>query len=111
MAIYLKVNGFNIRVVNGYAPTEADEPDQQKLVLYSNLNKAIVKTQKKHKLIVVGNFNATTTISNKRCFFDGKKIITVPLCNDNGNRLKAFCRIHVLCISITFFKHRMIHRY
>ena len=30
MAIDLKVNGFNIRVVNGYAPTEADGTEQQK---------------------------------------------------------------------------------
>ena len=110
MAIDLKVNGFNIRVVNGYAPTEADGTEQQKLIFYSNLNKAIIKTQKKQKVIVAGDFNATTSISHKRCFFDGKKIITDPLCNDNGNRLKTFCRIHELCISNTFYKHRMIHR-
>ena len=88
MAIDLKVNGFNIRVVNGYAPTEADGTEQQKLIFYSNLNKAIIKTQKKQKVIVAGDFNATTSISHKRCFFDGKKIITDQLCNDNGNRLK-----------------------
>ena len=111
MAMDVKIYGFNVRIVNGYAPTEADGTDQQKLMFYSTLNKAIAKTQKKQKLIVVGDFNATTNISQKRCFFDGKKFITDDSCNDNGNRLKSFCRNHQLCISNTFFKHRMIHRY
>ena len=111
MAMDIKVHGFNIRIVNGYAPTEADGTEQQKLLFYSSLNKALVKTQKKQKLIVVGDFNATTSVSGKRCFFDGKKIVVDNSCNDNGNRLKLFCRTHELCISNTFFKHRMIHRY
>ena len=111
MSIDVKIHGFNIKIVNGYAPTEADGTDQQKLLFYSTLNKALVKTQKKQKLIVVGDFNATTSISKKRCFFGGKKVITDAICNDNGNRLKLFCRINELCMANTFFKHRMIHRY
>lgn len=111
MAIDLKLHGFNVRIVNCYAPTEADGTDQQKTIFYSSLNKAIVKTQKKQKLIVMGDFNATTSISQRRCFFDGKKILTDPSCNDNGNRLKSFCRTNELCVSNSFYKHRMIHRY
>ena len=65
MAMDVKLHGFNVRIVNGYAPTEADGTDQQKLMFYSTLNKAIAKTQKKQKLIAVGDFNATAT-SHKR---------------------------------------------
>ena len=65
MSIDVKIHGFNIKIVNGYAPTEADGTDQQKLLFYSTLNKALVKTQKKQKLIVVGDFNATTSIRKK----------------------------------------------
>lgn len=111
MGIDLKINGFNIRVVNAYAPTEATGTLPQKQSFYSLLSKATQKTQKHQKLIVLGDFNATTSISKHRCFFDGKKIITDPECNDNGDRLKSFCRSNLLHISSTFFKHRMLHRY
>ena len=97
-----KRNGFNIRVVNAYAPTEVNGTDSQKQSLYSLLSKAIQKTQKHQKLVVLGDFNATTHIAKLRCFFDGKKIIADPDCNDNGNRLKSFCRSHQLSISNTF---------
>ena len=106
-----KRNGFNIRVVNAYAPTEVNGTDSQKQSLYSLLSKAIQKTQKHQKLVVLGDFNATTHIAKLRCFFDGKKIIADPDCNHNGNRLKSFCQSHQLSISNTFFRHRMLHRY
>ena len=53
-----------------------------------------LKSYRKHqKLVVLVDFNATTH-SMLRCFFDGKKIIADPDCNDNGNRLKSFCQSH-----------------
>ena len=111
MGIDLKINGFNIRVVNAYAPTEANGTESQKQNFYSLLKKATEKTQKHQKLIVVGDFNATTNITKLRCFYDGKKIITDSDSNDNGNRLKSFCQSHQLSMSNTFFKHRMLHKY
>lgn len=111
MGIDLKINGFNIRVVNAYAPTETSGTTSQKQSFYSLLSKAIQKNHKHQKLIVLGDFNATTSIAKHRCFFDGKKIITDPECNDNGDRLKSFCRSNLLHMSNTFFKHRMLHRY
>ena len=81
MAIDLKVNGFNIRV-NGYATTHRIRRDwttKTQLNKNSNLNKAIVKTQKKQKAIIVGDFNATTSISHKRCFFDGRTLLLTRL--------------------------------
>ena len=109
--INIKVHGLNLRVVNGYAPTDANGTDKQKQLFYSQLRKAAVKTQKHQKLIVTGDFNATTSIAKHRCFFDGKKVIQDPECSDNGTHLKTFCQNHELCISSTYFKHRMLHRY
>jgi len=111
MGIDIKINGFNLRVVNVYAPTEANGTDAQKQSFYSTLKKAIVKTQKHQKLVVLGVFNVTTSISKQRCYYDGKKIVTDTECNDNENHLKAFCRTHKLSISNMYFKYRMLHRY
>jgi len=63
---YLGIHGFDIRVVNKYAPAVANETEQQKLAFYSTFKKAIIKTQKKQKLNFVGDFNATTSISKKQ---------------------------------------------
>ena len=111
MAMNIRVHGFNLRIVNGYAPTEANGSESQKQQFYSHLKKAAVTTEKHQKLIVVGDFNATTSIAKYRCSYDGKNIIQDSDCNDNGDRLKSFCRSHQLSISSTFFKHRLLHRY
>ena len=46
MGIDIKINGFNLRIVNVYAPTEANGTDAQKQSFYNNLKKATKKTQK-----------------------------------------------------------------
>ena len=103
MAINLKIHGSNVRIVNGYSPTETGGSDNQMDLFYRSLKTACVKTHKHQKLIVVGDFNATTnvaTCSNKSCY-DGVKIVQDPKCSDNGSRLKSFCKSHKLCISPT----------
>ena len=111
MAINLKIYGFNIRVVNGYSPTETGGSDSQKDVFYRNLKAACAKTHKHQKLITVGDFNATTHVATYKSGYDGNKIIEDPNCNENGRRLKSFCRSHRLSISSTFFHYPMINRY
>ena len=111
IAIDIKVHGFNLRVVNCYAPTQVNSTDAQKQLFYAELNKAVAKTEKHQKLLVLGDFNATTALSERHSFFDGIKISTDNKSNDNGQRLKSFCRTHKLCMSSTFFKHRKVHRY
>ena len=111
MAINLRIHGFNARIVNGYAPTECDGSDSQKDLFYKKLNAACVKTQKHQKLITVGDFNATTSIANYMSYYDGIKILEDPECNDNGSRLKSFCKSQKLCMSSTFFDNPMINRY
>ena len=88
MGIDLKVYGLSIRVVNAYSPTESHGTDEQKRNFYAKLNKAITKSYKNQKLIIAGDFNATTSVANHKCNFDGKKIVVDTDYNDNGNRLK-----------------------
>ena len=111
MAMDIKVYRFNLRIVNGYSPTDSGGSDNQKQVFYQQLKKACAKNQKHQKLIVVGDFNAITSVVNYMSCYDGKKVVQDSNCSDNGGRLKSFCRSHKLCISSTFFKHRMLHRY
>ena len=105
MAINLKIHAFNVRIVNGYSPTETGGSDNQKDLFCRNLKTACVKTHKHQKLIVVGDFNATTNVVTYKSCYDGVKIVQDPKCSDNGSRPKSLCRSHKLCISPTFLEH------
>lgn len=111
MGINLKVHGFNLRIVNAYSPTDCDGTVEQKRKFYSDLNKACQTNNKHQKLLVAGDFNATTEVARYKSNFDGRKPIADKNFNDNGQRLKQFCRSHHLNISSTFFKHKLLHRY
>ena len=109
MSASLSIHGFKLKVIVAYAPTDCTK-DHQKQSFYCELNK-LTKTRdhKKQKILVIGDFNATTDIASKRCYFDGKKFVHHNS-NNNGERLINFCRSNKLNISNTFFKHRRIHR-
>ena len=111
MALNIQVNGFRIRLVNAYAPTNCDGSDTQKDIFYRMLRKACKKQYQHQKLIVNGDFNATTSVSLKQCYFDGKKIVDDTLCNDNGCRIKSICRELELCMTQTFFEYPIEERY
>ena len=57
------------------------------------------------------DFNATTAVTLEKNEFDGLQIINDPICNDNGSRLKSFCRELRLCMSQTYFDHPKDKRY
>ena len=111
MAIDLNVYGFNIRVVNAYAPTNSDGSENEKNTFYKQLRKACKKEEKHQKLIVAGDFNANTSIAFKQCFYNGRMVIQDEYCNDNGFRLKSFCRDKNLCIASSYFDHVKEDRY
>ena len=111
MGINLIVHGFNLRIVNAYAPTDCDNSVEKKQKFYSDLKKACQKNNKHQKLLVAGDFNATTEVARYKSNFDGKKPVADNNFNDNGQRLKQFCRSYHLNISSTFFKHKLLHRY
>ena len=110
IAIKLKIHSMSESSTN-IPPTETGGSDNQKDLFYRSLKTACVKTHKHQKLIVVGDFNATTSVATYNSCYDGVKIVQDPNCSDNGSRLKSFCSSHKLCISPTFFEHAMIHRH
>lgn len=105
----LKIHNLNYKFVVTYAPTE-DKTNAVKDQFYHQLCKFSVKDEsKKHqKLIVLGDMNATTTITDKHCAFNGIKAVDNVESNNNGQRLIDFCREKTLCISSTFYIHKKI---
>ena len=111
MGINLKVHGFSLRIVNVYSPTDCGGTKEQKDKFYTDLKKASKKHHKHQKLIIAGDFNATTDVAKYKSNYNGNKITVDHSCNDNGQRLKQLCRSEKLNISSSFFKHRLLHRY
>ena len=93
IAMNINAKGFSVRLVIGYAPTNCDGTDNQKDSFYRSLKKACVKQQKQQKLVVYGQFNATTSVALQQCYFDRSHVFFNDLlCNDNGSRIKTVCR-------------------
>ena len=93
MAIDMKIYGFKIRVLNVYYPTNSDVSQNQKDEFYRLVRKACIKNNKHQKLIVAGDFNAQTSVALRICNFDERSIVQDNDCNDNGERLKSFCKL------------------
>ena len=112
MAIDLMMMGFKLRIVSAYAPTEAKSLATKKS-FYRELNQICqVDLDKNRKLIIQGDFNATTSICNKHSSFDGhtKYIHHDETFNENGGLLIDFCNKNNLSILNTWFAHSQIHR-
>ena len=105
------INGFKIRLVNAYSPTNTDGSIAQKDDFYRKLRKACINKERNFKLVVAGDFNAITSIVLRQSFFDGKKFVEDESSNDNGNRLKSFCRFQKLCMPQTYYEHSLENRY
>ena len=104
LAINMKVYGFNLRVINVYSPTESGS-DAMKDNFYRLLKKATFKKEKHQKILTLGDFNAKTSVAYKHCCFDGTQFTEDDDCNDNGQRMKNYCRDFRLGIASTFFDH------
>ena len=68
IALNLEIKGFKIRLVNVYAHTNCDGNDSQKDAFYRSLKKACIKQHKHQKILICGDFNATTSVSIKNSF-------------------------------------------
>lgn len=111
ISMNVTVQGFKLRLVNVYSPTNTDGSVFQKDDFYRKVRKACILTEKKHKLIVAGDFNAITSVVLKNSFYDGSGIIEDTQCNDNGTRLKTFCRSQRLSMLQTYFDIPLEERY
>ena len=110
IALNLEIKGFKIRLVTVYAHTNCDGHDSQKDAFYRSLKKACIKQDKHQKILICGDFNATTSVSLKNSCFNGQ-ITDDPVCNDNGIRLKRFVRETGYCMTQTYFNHPEEERY
>ena len=111
MALNIIIKGFKLRVINAYSPTNIDGTQHQKDDFYKTLEKACVKTEKHFKIVIAGDFNAKTSIVLKKCFFDETTVIEDNECNENGDRLKTFCRSKKLRLLQTYFEHPLVNQY
>lgn len=111
MTMNLKIYGFNLRIVNVYSPTDVGGSTSEKDNFYRMINKACSKIEKNQKIIVIGDFNAETSLANRKCSFDGSIIIQDEKFNDNGTRMKKFCRKNKLGIASTFFDYTPEQRF
>ena len=103
IAMNVSVYGFKIRLVNAYSPTNTDGTTFQKDDFYRKIRKACISTEKHHKLVVTGDFNAITSVALKQSFYNSMSVIDDETCNDNGSRLKQLCRSERLCMVQTYF--------
>ena len=89
IAMNLKVYGFNLRIVNVYAPTDSGGSQNEKDVFYIESSTKHAKVQNNwQKLLVLGDLNAKTSLAYQKCCYDGIKVIPDNEFNDNVSRLK-----------------------
>ena len=114
MAADITINVYKLRIISAYAPTE-DKPLSTKEAFYRDLNK-LCQLSKKTKLLIQGDFNATSTATTRHSCFDGLKdnewrYKATDKSNENGEIFLDFCRLHGLSILNTWFDHPLKHRY
>ena len=81
MGMDIDVNGFKLRVVCVYSPTDCDGSRKMKDEFYRDIRKAC-KTQDKHrKLLILGDMNAETSIVQGKTCFNNNTIIEDKICN------------------------------
>ena len=78
---------------------------------YRIVRKACKIREKHQKIIVMGDFNAKTALAYRKFNFDGTQLAQDDECNDNGYRLKNFCRDFKLGIAATYFDYPAENRF
>ena len=81
-----------------------------KAEFYRNMKKACDTYPKHHKLLIAGDFNVETSLVYDKTEYDGTKVVSDDICNDNGHCLKSFTRFHKLCMPQTFFEKPLVNR-
>ena len=111
----LKNNDVIDCAMHCFAPFEFSRQNGPKVRSYScfppTIKKACENRNKTQKLIIAGDFNAETSVVYHKSEFGGTKVIEDELCNDNGQRLKSFCRFQRFCIPQSYFEHPLSYRY
>ena len=74
----ITVQVFKLSVVNVYSPTNTDGTISRKDDFCRKFRKACNLTEKKHKLIIAGDFNAITSIVLTNSFYDETGVVKTP---------------------------------
>ncbi|XP_055388198.1 uncharacterized protein LOC129616594 [Condylostylus longicornis] len=99
-----------VSIIQCYAPTEvADESEKNEL--YEQLTAAIYKVPRTDILILMGDFNAKVGQRDPEDECTATGTHGLGVLNNNGERLRDFCREHNLVIGGTLFPHKNIHKY
>jgi len=104
MTLTLELEGGHMAtLISAYAPTAVASEDT-KDEFYAQLNDIISRTPYRHKLILLGDFNARVGTNHVAW----KKVLGrygVGNENSNGSRLLQLCSVHELSITNTFSSH------
>jgi len=105
MSLTLELEGGHmVNLVIAYAPT-LPTPDDAKDEFYNHLDQIISRTPCKHKLIMMGDFNAQVVCDHQAW----ENVIDrhgIGKENSNGTQLLSLCTAHKLVITNTMFQQR-----
>ena len=104
----LLLHGCSLRVICCYAPTE-DDSESSKNLFYSKLNKQL-KCENTRKIIVLGDFNASTSAAWYNSSLRENVIIDNLVVNNNGLRFHEFFNSYRLSVLNTWFTHKKSRR-
>jgi len=104
-----KVYGCLLKVINCYAPTE-ESSDSTKNVFYRTLSKQFLDIPAKHKVVCLGDFNATTSASSYNSSLRENSVIENLIVNNNGERFHDLIQAQHLSALNTWFDHKQCRR-
>ena len=110
------VKNLELSILNGYAPTDSTKSETAKSLFYTTMTKAKEQLEQtpRHKIIALGDFNATISSNSKECgswdevlgHNNSDRVAT----NGNGERLLTWCLQTKMKLINTSFRSKRIHR-
>src|SRR3981081_3571965 len=101
--------GFNLSVIQVYAPT-ADSNDSVIEDFYDKLQQVIDDVDKNDVLLIMGDWNAKVG-SDQITWRGALGQYGYGDCNARGERLLEFCYTNQLCITNTYFQHKLSQKW
>ena len=109
ISAYIEIYGCKTKIISIYAPTN-NSAETTKHAFYRDLCNQL-NTNKHEKLIILGDFNATTSAVKQHACIRSSSVLIDIISNDNGERMVDFARDNKLSIMNTWFKHPDHHQH
>ena len=103
------VRGCSVKIINCYAPTE-ESTVSTKDSFYRLLRKQFETTNKKQKILCIGDFNASSSASWSNTSLREGTVIENLTVNDNGERFHQLFNDKKLSVLNTWFTHKQCRR-